>query len=226
MSVLKPSAVVVVILDDDINRTGQKVYAGAPKPWFQLQDGRLIHHNSPVPAPSIDKPALRWLAHSYLAVWVTERFGLEDVWQQQAYVAADNDPIAVTCAMLERLKQTVDAASIPLYVVMLYGGSDRLADMNVSVEKARPIAVRACANRMAIPTIDLLDSLISLAKSDMTTYRAYYHRSGPLGDGFGHLTADGNAFVARQIEDRLLRDGVADRLLQTRNEPVSAAIRQ
>jgi hypothetical protein len=109
---------------------------------------------------------------------------------------------------------------------MLYAGSDRFAVMNFPIEKSRPIAVRTCADQMAIPTIDLLDSLVSLAKTDMTTYRAYYHLHGPQGDVFGHMTTDGNAFVARQIANRLLRDGVVDRLRQARSEPVSATIRQ
>ena len=81
---LSPAAIVVGILDDDINRAGFRVYGGAPKPWFQVRDGRLVHHHNPVPAPTLDDAPrmLRWLAYSYLALWTTERLGWAHVWEQ------------------------------------------------------------------------------------------------------------------------------------------------
>ena len=216
---LSPAAIVVGILDDDINRAGLTVYGGAPKPWFQVRDGRLVHHHNPVPAPTLDddKPILRWLAHSYLVVWATERLGWAHLWERRAFVHADNDPIAVSCALLERLKQATDARGIPLYVVMLYSGSDRVAVMDPTVEKVRPLAVSACSRRMGLATIDLLAELVALARHDPATYRGLYHRAGPRQDLYGHMTAAGNAFVARKIAARMTADGAADRLRRARD---------
>jgi lysophospholipase L1-like esterase len=224
---LSPTAIVVGILDDDINRTGMRVYGGAPKPWFQVRDGRLIHHYNPVPAPTLgeDKPMLRWLAYSYLSLWATERLGWAHVWERQAFINADNDPIAVSCAMLERLKQATDARGIPLYVVMLYAGSDRIAVMDPAVEKARPLAVSACSRRMGLATIDLLDDLVAFARHDPATYRGLYTRLGPNKDVYGHMTAAGNAFVARAIAARMTDDGFADRLRRARDVSDAAAHR-
>lgn len=224
---LSPAAIVVGILDDDINRTGMRVYGGAPKPWFQVRDGRLLHHHNPVPEPTPDddKPTLRWLAYSHLAVWVTERLGWAHVWERRAYINADNDPIAVSCALLERLKQATDARGIPLYVVMLYAGSDRVAIMDPASEKVRPLAVSACSRHMGIATIDLLAGLVALAKHDPAIYRGLYHRAGPRQDGYGHMTDDGNAFVARAIAARMTADGFADRLRRARDVSDAAAHR-
>ena len=216
---LSPAAVVVGVLDDDINRAGLKVYGGAPKPWFQVRDGRLLHHHNPVPAPTPDgdKPILRWLAYSYLIVWATERLGWAHLWEHRAFVWADNDPVKVTCALLDRIKQATDARGIPLYVVMLYAGSDRVAIMDPEIEKVRPLAVSACSRGMGVATIDLVADLVALAKNDPATYRGLYHRAGPNKDLYGHMTDAGNAFVARAIVARMTADGFADRLRRTRD---------
>src|SRR6185503_11799680 len=128
-----------------------------------------------------------------------ERLGWSRLWERRAYVAADNDPVAVSCALLERLKQATDARGIPLYVVMLYSGSDRVAVMDPAIEKVRPLAVSDCSRRKEVATIDLLPELVALAKRDPAAYRGLYHRAGPRQDLYGHMTVAGNAFVAQQL---------------------------
>jgi hypothetical protein len=215
MPTLQPSALVIGILDDDINRTGLRVYSGVPKPWFSVRDGTLVHHNNPVPPHHVRDSSLplRWLAYSYLAAWTAERTGHHDIFRPKDYVVVDNDPVAVTCGLLRRMKQTTDTKGLPLYVVMLYAGSDRLATtMNVPSEKARPISVSACAKQLGIATIDLLPDLVELAKREMASYRALYHLHGPREDIYGHMTVAGNAFVAQAIARRMTADGTAERL--------------
>lgn len=214
---LSPAAIVVGILDDDINRTGYRVYGGAPKPWFEMTDGRLVHHNNPVPPPTLeDEPILRWLAYSYLAVWATERTGYGHIWQRRNYTPARNDPVAVTCALLDRLKRSTDTAGIPLYVVMLYSGIDRMGTMNTAVEKPAPIAVGACSARLGIATVDLMRDLVDLARNDPATYRGLY-RAYPQQPGvYGHMTPAGNAFVAQKIAARMTIDAsIASRQRQS-----------
>jgi hypothetical protein len=183
-----------------------------------VQDGLLLHHHNPVPAPALDddKPILRRLAYSYLAVWATERLGWAHLWQRSAHVVANNDPIAVTCALLDRLRHATSTRGIPLYVVMLYAGSDRVAIMDPAIEKVRPVAVSACSRRMGIATIDLVADLVALARRDPATYRGLYTLAGPNKDLHGHMTDAGNAFVARAIAARMTADGFADRLRSER----------
>lgn len=208
LSRLEPSAVVVGILDDDINRAGLKTYGGAPKPWFDARRGELVHYNNPVPAPSVRDGAspLWWLAYSYLAVWTTERLGLGHLWRPGSFVWADNDPIAVSCALLARLKRTTDARGIPLYVVMLYAGQNRIAALDPAVEKPRPQAVAVCSRGLGITTIDLLPELIALARRDLSAYSSLYQHIGPRRELYGHMSAAGNAFVANALAVHLRRD--------------------
>jgi hypothetical protein len=72
-----------------------------------VSDGKLIHHNNPVPPPTqaIDREP-HWLGHSYLALWTARRFGRTDLirFRTLQFVLAENEPVAASCAMLAGLK--------------------------------------------------------------------------------------------------------------------------
>ena len=125
--ILNPSLLVVGVLDDDINRAGYKVLGGARKPWFSVSDGKLIHHNDPVPPPTqaTDREP-HWLGHSYLALWTASRFGRADLirFRTSQNALAENEPVAATCAMLAGLKDFAAQRNLPVLIVMIYGGLD------------------------------------------------------------------------------------------------------
>jgi lysophospholipase L1-like esterase len=68
-------------------------------------------------------------------------------------------------------------------------------------------AVVACARGADIEALDLWDELVRLMREEPALYRALYHRYGPRQDGWGHMTAAGNAFIAQQIAQRLAARG-------------------
>jgi hypothetical protein len=49
--------------------------------------------------------------------------------------------------------------------------------------------------------------LLRLMREEPALYRTLYHRYGPRQDGWGHMTAAGNAFIAQQIAQRLAARG-------------------
>jgi hypothetical protein len=57
------------------------------------------------------------------------RLGRSDVLAVRArlYEPTDNDPVAVSCALLRRLQRTAEAEHIRLVVVMIYPGSDNVS---------------------------------------------------------------------------------------------------
>ena len=197
--ILDPRLLVVGILDDDINRAGYKVYGGARKPWFTVSAGKLVPHNDPVPPPSqpIDREP-HWLGHSYLALWTATRLGHAHLvrYRTPLYVLAENDPVAVTCAMLSDLRRFTEARRLPVLIVMLYAGHDRTPTMDKNKEKARPAGVEACASDLGLAVVDLWDTLVALAAHDFATYRSLYFRHG---SDYGHMTRAGNRLVAEQI---------------------------
>jgi urease accessory protein UreF len=137
------------------------------------------------------------------------RLGRSDLTALRAglYEPANNDPVAVTCALLHRLRRTAEAEHVGLLVLMIYGGIDNINILERSTQRQEAVAVATCARNAGIETLDLWDELARLAREESAHYRALYHRLGPRQDGWGHMTAAGNAFIARQIADRLAARG-------------------
>jgi lysophospholipase L1-like esterase len=209
---LHPAMIVVGILDDDIDRAGHRTFSGASKPWFDVKpEGELVHHNNPVPPPipRDQNGSVPWFAYSDLAIWVMGRLGRSDLLAIRAglYEPANNDPVAVTCTLLRRLNRITEAKHIRLLVFMVYPGNDDEKALARAAKRDYATAVVACARSAGIEMLDLWDELVRLMQDEPTRYRALYHRYGPRQDGWGHMTAAGNAFIAQQIAQRLAARG-------------------
>jgi len=126
VGLLSPHTLIVSFLDQDILRAGFRVFGGGNKPWFSVREGKLQHHNDPVPvaaaSPKIQE--IQPLGYIYLLTWMLERLGYGGWWQQSnaRFLKADNDPAEVTCALLGRLKKQVDELNTRMLLVLQYGG--------------------------------------------------------------------------------------------------------
>jgi len=180
-----PAMIVVGILDNDILRSRYRTYGGAPKPWFEVKpDGELVHHNNPVPppVPRDQNGAAPWFAYSDLAIWTMARLGgRSDLLAIRAdlYEPANNDPVALSCALLRRLQRTTEAQHIRLLVLMIYGGIDDISILERSFERQQAVAVADCARAANIETLDLWDEVARLSREQPGVYRGLYHRYGP-----------------------------------------------
>jgi lysophospholipase L1-like esterase len=216
---LHPAGVIVGILDDDIDRAAHRTFSGAPKPWFEVRrDGELVHHNNPVPppVPRSENDSAPWFAYSDLAIWVMGRLGRGDLRAIRAgnYEPVDNDPVAVTCALLRRLNRETEAEHIHLLVFMIYPGNVDEKTLARAAKREYAVPVTACARDAGIETLDLWDELLRVMRDDPTRYRGLYLRYGPRQDGWGHMSAAGNAFIAQQIAQRLAARGWLPPLIQ------------
>jgi hypothetical protein len=113
--------------------------------------------------------------------------------------------------MLRRLKSRTDERRIPMIVLLLYGGSDQLAQTDRAAERPRPLAVSNCAVEAGIETVDLWEPLVALAKTDPKAYYDLYFHVGLRRELWGHMTKRGNAFVARQLAARMQSRGLIPR---------------
>jgi lysophospholipase L1-like esterase len=200
--IIHPSFLVVGLLDAGIPLAGYQIAHGAAKPWFEVSEGNLRHHNKPVPPSSRwESPRTYGLGYSYLAVRAIE--SLRELRRGNDPVPADNDPVEVTCLLLQRLAAFAQAHSVPVLVLMLYGGSDRIAIIDRAAERPQPMALLACVARAGIATLDLWDAFVALAQADPDAYRRLYHQWGLHGETWGHFSAAGNAFVAQALARRM-----------------------
>jgi hypothetical protein len=196
--ILQPSFLVIGMMDVAINRAGYEMTYGDHRPWFDVSSGELRHHNNPVPRRL--RSRLGWLGHSYLAVWITDHIESSGA---ARHVSVENDPAVVTCALLRRLKVFTDAQSIPVIMAMLYAGTDRLAQTDKATEKVRPTTVAKCGAELGIEIVDLWEPMVAMARDDPDAYRGLYNHRGAHQEIWGHLSVAGNAFVARQIAQRM-----------------------
>lgn len=202
--IIRPHTVIVSFFADDIQRTGYRIYGGGSKPWFSVENGELVQHNVPVQVFTGQVDEVDSLfGYLHLATWTLERIGYGDWWRQSnaSYIRADNDPERVSCLLLERLKHQTIEIGVRLLLLIQHGGSDAFAKLSKPEDVK---AVLACARAAGVEVIDSWDALVRVHKEDMEAYRGLYvmHDEGRI---YGHMSSDGNAFVARLIEERLRR---------------------
>jgi hypothetical protein len=199
---LAPSMVIVSFFQDDSYRAGFRVLAGGNKPFFTIENGSLVHHNRPVPRYTGRPGELpSWLivpSYSYLVRFVTDRLGWSNWWQKfsSSYVAANNDPVAVSCALLQRLQAELASQRIDLLLVMQYAGA---------VDPVKPlqaVGVLACAHRLGIDTLDLWDNLEAVHDRSFADYLKLW-ASYDGHNTFGHMSPAGNRLIAEWIAARL-----------------------
>ena len=202
LPVLSPSGVIVSFLADDIGRSGLRVYGSAGKPFFTVEDGALVLHNQPVPRYTgrVEETPF-WLivpSYSYLVLAITDRLGWANWWQTftVSYVRAENDPIAVTCALLRRLQGELKTRGTPFLFVMQYGG------MVMPSKPDDAVSVVACAREAGIDTLDLWDDLAAVHDRSFDEYVRLWVSFDGRG-AFGHMSAAGNRFVTDRIAAKL-----------------------
>jgi hypothetical protein len=212
LPIVRPKVLLVGFLSQDILRSGFSKY-GAPKPYYTVDDGRLILRNVPAPLlpPSSDNAlteAVRSVAaYSFIAHQVMMKLSRES-WistGERGYTRVDNDPVDVTCRLLQRLKRRTDALGVRTLLVMQYG-SDAVRAWTEPSDDAVPVT--ACAQAMGIQSVDEFASLKAVYKANPEELKSYYVMSGTT---YGHMSARGNHNVAALIADALARPAVAGR---------------
>jgi hypothetical protein len=127
LPLIRPQVIVVDLIPGTIIGTGYSS-SGWPKPYFTIENGELIAHNSPVPAGGTANrngfDIKRFLGHiavvnSFMAAFFA------DFWftaEGNSFVTVSTDEVGVTCRLLARLKQKTDATDVRLLLYLQYGG--------------------------------------------------------------------------------------------------------
>jgi hypothetical protein len=202
----QPKTLVLGLLDEAIGRTSLSSY-GVSKPYFTLDGGRLIYH-PPRRLTADEPPTPGWpgrvrgvLGYSAVLDVVLSHLAPE-YWHGQAGAgvvrAIENDPVGVTCALVERLKTRADAGGVRMLVLLQYARAS-------VAEKAEPDAgfkrIAACTTSLGIDVVDQFEGLRSLAAAD----------PGGLGDlyleasDFGQMSPSGNRHTAEQLARALAK---------------------
>jgi hypothetical protein len=180
--------VIFSFISDDISRCELSRRTSAAKPYFDFKDGRLTLENVPVPPPA-PRPKENWLLipveHSLLVHSVMKRLFPEWwlLWEMPVHKKGGE----VACALLHQLEGLTKSHDSELIVLVQHtfweSSADAMADERV---------VR-CLSDPATRVLDLGPMLSELKAEDRQRYDRLYEPRG------GHMTAEGNQFVAREI---------------------------
>lgn len=204
LPIVRPKILLIGFHEIAITRAGHTVF-GAPKPYFTLDNGELRYHPAKFVEPH-DKNTIGWMAaygirealgYSAFADYLLSRLN-PNFWHgnpdRDLYQRSGADEVAVTCALLKRLKSRADQNGIHTMLVLQYYAT-------LILESDRPgphsQAVAGCARDVGIRVVDQFAPLHAIvAAGGPTIIRDYYW----LDDGiFGHMTAKGNVQVANLI---------------------------
>lgn len=170
---VKPAALVLMFIAEDLRRSEMKRVWGAEKPYFEPNDGAPVLRNVPVP-PAPD-PASTLDLWQYLFGWselvdtVLRHKGWQYEWaidHERVLPRGDGEKLA--CPLLQRLKRL----GLPTLVVASYD-PNVWRDAGYAEEQRRLSAmVLECAKAAGFGTFDLFDT-IGLAVSAVGFAEAY-----------------------------------------------------
>jgi hypothetical protein len=202
LPVVEPEAIVIDLMDTTIQWASYSVFS-MPKPYFTFAQGKLTEHNVPVPQflPSDGLPRVGWLKSLGSYSLIVDRVMATidaNAWygEAESIVQIQNDPINVTCALLQRLKLKAELKKIRVALVSLFAGGQVTA-------KAPPqsvLRVENCARSMGIQVISVFDRMRALYREDPHILEALY---GKHGDLLSHYTPRGNREVAMVVAEGL-----------------------
>ena len=193
-----PVAVAIVgFIVDDLRRTELSRSWSIDKPYFELRNGSLVLHNSPVPPPLAACDSLpfwqRVLGWSVLIDTVVRRQGWVLQWifdDVQALPEGTGRELA--CPLVRRLA----GLGVPTLVLAQY---DRTAwehgDAYKHEQHAEAARILECAAQVGLPTLDTFD-MVQAAVVAQGVDAIYL---------YGHHSAAGNRLIAHAIARELTR---------------------
>jgi hypothetical protein len=199
---LRPAAIVMSFIADDLRRAEMKRVWGVEKPYFELKDDALVLRN--VPVPPAPRPA-DTLSFWHWAVGWSVAFdtlltikGWNYEWvvdHERALARGDGERLA--CPLMNRLARL----GVPTLVVAEYDFYTWMDSDFGTEQRRRSQAVLSCAGQAGLATLDTYEATQkAVASRGLRTIYSAWH-PGP----------DGNRLTAEQIAGGLPRDYIPPR---------------
>lgn len=180
---LRPSLLLVGVIPDDVRRCTYSTRF-APKPYFTLAGDGLELHNVPVPretAPALARPLKHALGVSHLADALLSRWAPDWWYLDVRPVRRHDDGPEVARRLVDRLADFAEAQSLP--VVIVVQGS-----LTANTNLVQPLMTRARERELQV--LNVLPVLRRRLKQDPSLAERWFR---------GHMTAEGNAWVAERV---------------------------
>ena len=179
---VKPAAIVMSFIADDVRRAEMKRVWGAEKPYVELVNGRLEERNVPVPPPPDPASTLdvwqRLFGWSVLLDTVLEALGWRYEWTvDYARVLPRGEGERLACPLFTRLA----AIGVPVLVVAEYDPYHWQDEAWRAVTRRTDDAVLTCASAAGLATLDLFETIDEGVRRQ--GLRTIYRRAHPAPPG-------------------------------------------
>ena len=191
----KPAVIVVSFIADDIRRTEMRRLWSADKPWFVIEDGKLVLRGQPVPPRADPRTTLtfwQWtLGYSFLFDFILRRLDLLHDWfgdHKRVHAPGTGEHLA--CLLTARLSELQKTSGARVIVMAEY---DRVVwdDPAFAAEQQRLTrGLLACAARNGLATIDSFD-VMAATGAPQKLYVTW------------HMNELGNRLIAALVAERL-----------------------
>ncbi len=194
-------AMLVSFIPDDVLRCQCSVFGGRPKPYFDVQDGRLALRNVPVPQLLVMRPWGRELVpRSRLLAWI---HNVSHPNQVRAHAHGQR----VARLLIARLGEQA-RRGVPVLLLVQgpippgQGRRPRFEEGTLpSLRELEQVAAHS-----GMPSLNLVEAAWQESrKRPGRRAELYLHEAG------GHMTAEGNAWAARQVAVKLRELGWVER---------------
>jgi hypothetical protein len=162
---VRPAALVVSFIADDIRRSEMKRTWGAEKPYFELVEGTPVLRNVPVPPSPRPADTLsiwqRLFGRSLLVDLVLRRLGWQYEWAiDHERVLSSREGEQLLCPLMRR----VASLRLPTLVVAEYDSYVWRDPGYAPVVRAVSEKVLACATAAGLATLDMFESMEAAVK--------------------------------------------------------------
>ena len=186
------STVIFSFIPEDIHRSQMSVMFAIAKPYFDFKDAQLTLENVPIPPPppsQKESELLIALEHSRVMHAGMKRL-FPEWWLNAASeikVLDQEKGIRVACALLHELEGMTKSRGSELIVLAQH------AEVEAPSESMTAESVLSCLSDPATRVLDLKPALSELKAKYPSRYHELYNPDG------GHMSADGNQFVAVEL---------------------------
>jgi len=197
----KPEILIVGMITDDIERAEFSRRGSIAKPYFELENGKLILRNTP---PDPARPELKEMSvaqkifgYSLFLDLAMNAANLQNIWYgiiqvHEKDTQVHEKGVEVSCVLLKRLDELGQRQGFKTILLIQY------LEGEIYREKGKLAQEMAtCAQRNNILVLDLYSSLREVSQEDSEEFQSFYHT---------HMSPAGNKFVAERIHTFLLQE--------------------
>ena len=196
---VRPRAIVVAFIADDIRRTEMRRLWSADKPYFDLVADKPELRNVPVPPRAPAGTTLsfwqRTLGYSFLFDFILRRLDLLHDWYgDHVRVHPPGTGERIACQLTSRLAELQQTSGAPVLLVAEYDPVVWDHPKFTAEQRRVTSGLLACAKRNGLATLDSYDAMVASGQP-----RQLYVQ--------WHLNQAGNALIARLIAGALATAG-------------------